>query len=263
MDAARDIKGKNQGHDAHNEQGESYRHLGAPLMVNMASCIKNKEQGHYTYDEQNESYLHFWIPFKASRPVIKNKRLKGIVPFVGSLNLMMGMPPCIKSKDQRHDRYGEQNKSSCHFLAPFKTTSPPIKNKRAQIRPRTSMRGLSSELVNTYMATMSFEISRRYVPRFDIWHSLNSISKAYRARWVLSRRDSWKTYRGTRDEGGRTVPFGDTFKNPYAAFSDVGLSHIGSYRHSEAEGRRISIIEILHSANAPFRMTTEYLNLGR
>ncbi|MCK5083656.1 MAG: hypothetical protein KAR31_12170 [Candidatus Omnitrophica bacterium] len=113
---------------------------------------------------------------------------RGRVHMHPSLKLM-SVPAYIKSENHRHYRYDEQNKGSYHFLTPFKVTSPPIKNRRAQLRPSISTRGLLGERVSTYIATISFEISRRYLPKFVVCLSLNSIIKEYRALQYLSRRN--------------------------------------------------------------------------
>ena len=62
---------------------------------------------------------------------------------------LMGVLPYIISKNQRCGGYHEQNESYYHFLTPFRITSPPVKNRRAQIRPSISTKGLSGKLVNT------------------------------------------------------------------------------------------------------------------
>jgi len=51
---------------------------------------------------------------------------------------LMGMPSYIISENQCCYSYDEQNDGHYHSLAPFKITSPPIKNRRAQIRPSIS-----------------------------------------------------------------------------------------------------------------------------
>jgi len=81
---------------------------------------------------------------------------------------MMGMMFNVMGKEQGCYSHEKQNIGYCHFLAPFKMMRPAAKKRTAQIRPRMNVKGLSGKLVNTYIAAVSFETSRRYLPKLII-----------------------------------------------------------------------------------------------
>ena len=81
----------------------------------------------------------------------------------------------VKSEYQSYHSYEKQDRGYYHSLTPFKITRPAVKNKKAQMRPITNMKGLSGKLANTYIPTVSLEISRRYLPKLTTWLSLNSV----------------------------------------------------------------------------------------
>ena len=94
-------------------------------------------------------------------------------------SLSMGVTFHVTGKEESYYSYDKQNKSYYHFLTPFKVIRPAIKKRIAQIRPRMNVKGLSGKLVNTYIAIVSLEMSRRYFPKLFTWVLLNSIDKGY------------------------------------------------------------------------------------
>ena len=133
--------------------------------------------GIYQFPKQPIKYLH-----RIEVPIVRLK------PFYSSyFGRLMGVPAYIKSEDQSYYGKAEQSESYYHFLTPFKIISPAVKNSSAPIMPNVNMLSLSGKLVNTYIAMISFEISRRYLPKFVTWLSLNSIVREYLAPQYLSR----------------------------------------------------------------------------